>query len=234
MTLYLKNATFIDWKTLEFKSTHIAVSRDESAPLEFPDAIPPGGSRGAGDVVLDCENKLVTKSFVCGHHHIYSTLARGMPAPVKTPENFLETLKYIWWSLDKRLDLEMIKASALASALYCAKNGVTFIIDHHSSPFAIAGSLDVIKEAFEKVGVRGLLCYEMSDRDGEAARENGLVETENFLEAGGPGLVGLHASFTVGDDLLKRAVDLAGRFDSGIHVHAAEDPADQDLTLEKR
>ncbi|MCP4689132.1 MAG: amidohydrolase family protein, partial [Desulfobacterales bacterium] len=83
-------------------------------------------------------------------------------------------------------------------------------------------------------GVRGLLCYEMSDRDGEAARENGLVETETFLEAGGPGLVGLHASFTVGDNLLKRAVDLAGRFDSGIHAHAAEDPADQDLTLEKR
>ncbi len=231
--LYLKNATHIDWKTLEFTSTHIGVSRDENDPLVFPDEVPPKRSLDPGDVVFDCKNKLVTKSFACGHHHIYSTLARGMPAPVKTPGNFLETLKYIWWSLDKQLDLEMIEASALASALYCAKNGAAFVIDHHSSPFAIENSLGVIQEAFQKVGVRGLLCYEMSDRDGETPKENGLRETKRFLEGGGQGLVGLHASFTVGDDLLKRAVGLAERFDSGIHVHVAEDPVDQDLTLKE-
>jgi cytosine/adenosine deaminase-related metal-dependent hydrolase len=55
-----------------------------------------------------------------------------MPAPRKIPANFTEILQYVWWHIDKRLDLEMIEASALASAIYCAKNGVTLVIDHHA------------------------------------------------------------------------------------------------------
>ena len=157
---------------------------------------------------MDCAGRLVTKSFGCGHHHIYSTLARGMPAPQKSPLNFVEILKYIWWHLDKCLDLEMIEASALASAIYCAKNGVTLIIDHHASPFAIKDSLFTIAKAFDRVGISHLLCYEISDRDGEGARAAGLAETDAFLAAGYQGHVGLHASFTVGDDLLHKAIAL--------------------------
>ncbi|MCP4209172.1 MAG: amidohydrolase family protein, partial [Shimia sp.] len=174
-----------------------------------------------------------TKSFGCGHHHIYSTLARGMPAPPKIPANFTEILQYVWWHIDKRLDLEMIEASALASAIYCAKNGVTLVIDHHASPMAIKDSLSVIAQAFDRVGIAHLLCYEISDRDGEAPREEGLAETDSFLAAGHQGHVGLHASFTVGDELLKKAVALAEKHDSGLHVHVAEDRADQEDALTK-
>ncbi|MBT6612708.1 MAG: amidohydrolase family protein, partial [Deltaproteobacteria bacterium] len=171
------------------------------------------------------------RSFGCGHHHIYSALARGMPAPAKTPQNFQEILQSVWWHLDKNLDLEMIRASALASALYCAKNGVTFVIDHHASPFAVENSLQTIRDAFELVGISHLLCYEMSDRDGDAIKEKGLAETETYLKEGNQGLVGLHASFTVGDDLLKKAVDLTEKYRTGIHVHVAEDLSDQDHCL---
>jgi cytosine/adenosine deaminase-related metal-dependent hydrolase len=154
-----------------------------------------------------------------------------MGAPRKIPGNFYEILEYIWWTLDKCLDLEIIEASALSTALYCAKNGVTFVIDHHASPFAIENSLETIAAAFDKVGVSHLPCYEMSDRDGDGPGQKGLEETEHFLRNGNQGLVGLHASFTVGDDLLKRAVALAEKYDSGIHVHAAEDKVDQEYCL---
>jgi cytosine/adenosine deaminase-related metal-dependent hydrolase len=81
-------------------------------------------------------------------------------------ENFNEILEYVWWTLDKCLDAEMIEASALYTAMACVKNGVTFVIDHHASPNAIQGSLEIIAKAFEKVGASHLLCYEISDRDG--------------------------------------------------------------------
>jgi cytosine/adenosine deaminase-related metal-dependent hydrolase len=171
------------------------------------------------------------KSFACGHHHVYSALARGMGAPKKIPANFHEVLQYVWWTLDKCLDLKMIEASALSTALYCAKNGVTFVIDHHASPFAIANSLETIAAAFDKVGVSHLLCYEISDRDGLIPRQKGLEETENYLKNKNQALVGLHASFTVGNDLLTQAVALAEKYDSGIHVHTAEDKIDQDYCL---
>ena len=231
MTLYLKDATYIDWKTLEFQSGHLAVSAGDAGGIGFLDALPPEDERCAGDRVLDCSGRLVTKSFGCGHHHIYSALARGMPAPSKIPHNFSEILQYIWWHLDKSLDTEMIEASALVSALYCAKNGVTFVIDHHASPFAIENSLETIANAFDRVGISHLLCYEISDRDGDGPKEKGLQETETFLSSGRQGHVGLHASFTVGDDLLTRAVALAQRHNTGLHVHVAEDAVDQESCL---
>lgn len=231
MTLYLKNATYVDWRTLAFTSTHLAVSGGDHGGIRLLEALPPESELKAGDSLFDCRQRLVTKAFACGHHHIYSALARGMPPPPKAPRNFTEILQTIWWRLDKALDREMIEASALVSALYCVKNGVTFVIDHHASPFAIEGSLETIARAFGRVGISHLLCYEMSDRDGEEPREKGLAETENYLAAGNQGHVGLHASFTVGEQLLEKSVILAEKYRTGIHVHAAEDAADQTACL---
>ncbi len=228
MILYLKNATFINWKTLAFHSTHLAVAPGIDGGVELLDTLPSESELNDGDSILDCQNRLVTKSFVCGHHHIYSALARGMPPPSKIPQNFPEILEYIWWHVDKTLDKEMIEASALVSALYCIKNGVTFVIDHHASPFAISGSLETIAAAFDRVGVSHLLCYEISDRDGDGPREQGLEETADYLSSGRQGHVGLHASFTVGNELLQKAVALAHKHNTGIHVHVAEDRADQE------
>ncbi len=227
MTVYLRNTTFVDWETLEFKTGHLAVSTIQDNQLEFIAQVPDSKKISNQDSIIDCQGKLVTKSFGCGHHHIYSTLARGMPAPAKTPSNFVEILKYIWWNLDKNLDLEMIRASALAAALYCAKNGVTFVIDHHASPFAVKGSLEAIMESFDAIGISHLLCYEISDRDGKKSRNEGLQETESYLQNGRQGLVGLHASFTVGNETLQKAIELARKYNSGIHIHVAEDKADQ-------
>lgn len=231
MTLYLKDATYIDWKALAFTSTHLAVPSGDDGSIQFLDVLPPAGDLDADDRILDCRRRLVTRAFGCGHHHIYSALARGMPAPAKIPHNFSEILQYIWWHLDKSLNTDMIEASALVSALYCAKNGVTFVIDHHASPFAIDDSLETIARAFDRVGISHLLCYEISDRDGDDPREKGLQETDSFLSSGRQGHVGLHASFTVGDDLLKRAIDLAHRHNTGLHVHVAEDAIDQESCL---
>ncbi len=239
MTIYIQNAMFIHWQDLTFKKADIKVTPEVVGGIELlaPGSLLPDnrtkidGTKIDGTKIIDAKGRFVTKSFGCGHHHIYSTLARGMPAPSKTPKNFVEILKYIWWNLDKNLDLDMIKASAQASALYCAQNGVTFVIDHHASPFAVEGSLQIIKEAFDLVGISHLLCYELSDRDGEKIREKGLSETENFLKDGNQGHVGLHASFTAGDELLKKAVKLAQTYHTGIHVHVAEDKADQDHCL---
>ena len=234
MTLYIKNANFIDWETLEFTNTHIEISEGKNGGIKLIDTLPLSladslsTSTSMPLQVVDAKGKFVTRSFGCGHHHIYSTLARGMPAPAKTPENFTDILKYVWWHLDKNLDLEMIRASALASALYCAKNGITFVIDHHASPNAVENSLFTIKEAFDTIGLSHLLCYEISDRDGEKIRDKGLEETKNYLTAGNQGHVGLHASFTVGDTCLEKAVTLARKCNTGIHIHVAEDIADQD------
>jgi putative selenium metabolism protein SsnA len=230
MSILLKNATYINWKTLEFSHVNILAEQDNDV-LHFIDNADLRNKKPDHEV-LDCRGKLVTRSFAVGHHHAYSALARGMSAPKKKPENFYEILKYIWWTLDKCLDKEMIEYSALVTATACAKAGSTFIIDHHSSPSYVEGSLEIIAKAFDKVGVSHLLCYEISDRDGKDIMQEGLDETESYLEKN-QGLVGLHASFTLSPDTLNRAVEVMKRFNSGIHIHVAEDQFDQDLCLRK-
>lgn len=228
MSIYIKNATYIDWQSLDFITTDILVEEGKTGGISLVKGLSADDPKPSQSTkTIDAKGKFVTKSFGCGHHHIYSTLARGMPAPVATPQNFVDILKLVWWHVDKNLDLEMIKASALAAGLYCAKNGITFVIDHHASPFAVENSLFTVKEAFDSIGLSHLLCYEISDRDGEEIRDKGLQETANYLKAGNQGHVGLHASFTVGETLLKRAVRLAGECNTGLHVHVAEDLADQ-------
>ncbi len=228
MPILLKNATYIHWESLKFSTTNILVEEGTDGALKFidnPDELK------SNIKSIDCTGKFVTKSFAIGHHHVYSALAKGMPPPARSINNFHDNLKYIWWTLDKCLDKEIIKASALATAIACAKAGSTFVIDHHASPNCIEGSLDIIAKAFQRVGIDHLLCYEITDRDGLDKAEKGLAETESYLK-NKKGLVGLHASFTVGDDTLKKAVDLMDKCQSGIHIHVAEDKIDQRLCME--
>jgi len=186
--------------------------------------------------VIDCAGCLVLPGLVCGHGHLYSALATGMPGPAEAPTNFVEILERVWWRLDEALDEGSLRASALVGAVGAVRSGTTCIIDHHASPSFIDGSLDVIADALEEVGLRSVLCYEVTDRGGPERRDAGVRENERFLQADrslARGLVGGHASFTMGPETLEMCVDVARRHGSGLHVHAAEDAADQADCLDK-
>jgi cytosine/adenosine deaminase-related metal-dependent hydrolase len=167
-----------------------------------------------------------TPGLVCAHHHLYSSLARGMPSPPRTPTTFLEILEQVWWRLDRALDLELVRWSARLGALEALEAGTTGIVDHHSSPEAIEGSLDVIADACAEVGVRVRCCYEVTDRNGLDGAKAGLAENERFLRAGGDGFVGAHACFTLSDDTLDAVSDLAADLGVGVHLHVAESEVD--------
>jgi cytosine/adenosine deaminase-related metal-dependent hydrolase len=167
-----------------------------------------------------------TAGLVCGHHHLYSALARGMPPPPVTPTGFEQILEQIWWRLDVALDLDVIRWSAMLGALEALECGTTAIVDHHESPSAIEGSLDVIAAACAEVGVRVVCCYGVTDRHGDDGARRGLAENERFLRAGGRGMVGVHAAFTCSNGTLEAAAGLARDLGVGVHIHVAEGEVD--------
>jgi cytosine/adenosine deaminase-related metal-dependent hydrolase len=132
----------------------------------------------------------------------------------------------VWWRLDAALDLDMLRASARLGAVEALMCGTTGIIDHHESPNAIDGSLDVIADACAEVGVRVVCAYGVTDRHGPDGSRAGLAENERFLRAGGRGLVGVHAAFTCSDETLEAASGLAADLGVGVHIHVAEGPED--------
>ena len=181
---------------------------------------------------------------VCAHHHLYSALARGMPAPPRVPSNFREILENVWWRLDTALDLEMIEWSAKLGALEALEAGTTAIVDHHESPNAIEGSLSVIADAVNEVGVRINTAYGITDRHGPDGAARGLAENDRYLTelaadgaAASPstmrsGMVGVHAAFTCSDQSLAAAAELAAAHGVGVHIHVAEGP--EDIAAEAR
>jgi putative selenium metabolism protein SsnA len=223
-SILLKNATAIHFFPPAIESVDLRIQSGHIIAVGKTLAPEPG------EQIEDLHGGLALPGLVNAHTHLYSALARGMPSPVEAPTNFLEILQKVWWKLDRALDEESIYYSALVGAIEAVKAGTTTLVDHHASPNCIAGSLKIIRDALQQVGMRGVLCYEVTDRNGEAGREAGLRENQNFLESPRDthfrGLVGAHASFTLSDHSLRACAELAQQHHCGVHIHLAEDHCD--------
>jgi putative selenium metabolism protein SsnA len=187
---------------------------------------------------INLAGRVVMPGLVCAHDHFYSGLSRGIMARIAPSSDFVSTLQNLWWRLDRALDRDTLRAGAAVCALEAVKSGCTAVVDHHASPSCVTGSLEVIKECLESVGLRGVLCYETTDRNGPDGMKAGFAENLDFAllaesekKNKGPkrlveAMIGGHAPFTLPDaalSLLAEAVMKSGR---GFHVHAGEDAFD--------
>lgn len=197
--------------------------------------------KAAGAVFIDAKGKVVMPGMINAHMHLYSTFARGLSPKQPPPANFVQILERLWWPLDRALNREDISYSALIPLIECIRSGTTTIIDHHESQGYQKGCLDPIEDALRKTGVRGCLCLGVSDRYGRG--KEGIEENTRFIkniqkkQKSGNELVsamfGLHALFTVGEGTLAESVAAADDLGVGIHVHVAEDAADQAVNEKK-
>ncbi|MBL4888597.1 MAG: putative aminohydrolase SsnA [Candidatus Lindowbacteria bacterium] len=187
---------------------------------------------------LDTGGRVIIPGIVNAHMHFYSTFSRGMAIKEDPPENFVQILERLWWRLDKALGEKDCYLSAAIPSLLGLRYGITSYIDHHASPFykdrSPLGSLEEVGQAILDTGVRGCLCYEVSDRDGEVIALAGISENERFIEmcrtghGNGrlTGMMGLHAQFTCSDETLAQARQVNDYLKAGFHVHCAEDASD--------
>ncbi len=188
---------------------------------------------------LDVHGRWVMPGKICAHTHFYGAFARGMAVPPPPPKDFPEILRRLWWPLDQALDEEAVELSALIMLIDAIRNGTTTLIDHHASPNALEGSLDVIADAVDRAGVRAVLAYEVTDRYGPEKARAAIQENIRFLtrlrrerpyEGRITGLFGLHASMTLSDATLRaswEAVRGSVGDDVGFHIHVAEHEEDE-------
>jgi len=225
MDIFLKNARVINFDPAKIEEADIRIA--DGIIADYGKSIRPNKD----DEIVDLTGKYILPGFVNSHMHLYSSLSRGMPSPKSVPTNFIERLQKIWWKLDEAHDEESIYYSALVGAIEAVRLGTTTLIDHHASSNHIRGSLDLIKAGISKVGLRGILCYETTDRGGIRKRDLGLNENERFVleNANNPhfrGTIGAHALFSICNDTLRRIGELASMYDCGVHIHVAEDISD--------
>ena len=178
---------------------------------------------------IDAKGRLVMPGFINTHMHYYSTFARGIALGGKPATTFGEVLSGLWWRLDKQLSLEDVYYSCIGPMIDEIRSGVTSVIDHHASPFAVQGSLFKIAEAAKLFGIRSNCCYEVSDRDGEKIAAAGISENADFAKYCKAqnndmltALFGMHAQMTISGKTLDRCIEAASAAGVGFHIHAAE------------
>jgi putative selenium metabolism protein SsnA len=201
---------------------------------------PQGTLTEAQEEVVDARGQLLMPGNICAHTHYYGAFSRGWAYPGEPASNFVEILERLWWRLDKALSPEAVKYSALVCLVDAIKYGTTTLFDHHASPSCIEGSLDIEHDAMVQAGLRGSLCYEVTDRDGNEKALAGIQENARFIDRvakkqADPKIkahFGLHASLTLSDETLKACLE-ANPHQAGYHVHAAEGIADEVDSLRK-
>ncbi len=233
--MLIKNATLVTWGSPNQVLADQAVLVENDRVRE---AGPSSGleARYPQEEVLDARGQLVMPGNICAHTHFYGAFARGMSIPGPAPRDFPEILQKLWWPLDKSLMAEDVRYSALPCLVDAIKHGTTTLIDHHASPNAIDGSLDILAEAVEQAGLRACLCYEVTDRDGPERMKAGIAENVRFIKKDKSpllaGTFGLHASLTLSDSTLALCRQSAPE-GTGFHIHTAESDADEWDSLDK-
>jgi cytosine/adenosine deaminase-related metal-dependent hydrolase len=182
-----------------------------------------------GEADLELTGSSVSAGHVSAHTHLYAGLTPGgIPGREATGGRFLEWQRSVWWRLGRALTTELLRAAARVYVAEALLAGTTSLIDHHESPERIEGSLDILADACQELGARAVLCYGATERNhGRQEGERGLEECVRFIQANSRpnvrGVIGVHAPFTVSDDLMRLAGDLARTHGTVVHANVAED-----------
>ena len=235
--IILKNATVI-----QFYPAQIISGVDVVIENEFIKAVGKNiATKYKADKIIDASHKIVAPGIVCAHNHFYSALARGILADIQPSTDFISILKNLWWRLDRALDEESLYYSGIIGALEAIKCGTTSVVDHHASPSFIKGSLSILQKSFEQVGLRGILAYEITDRNGAKGLHDGIEESAQFIQKIQnekiesklhliESAIGGHAPFTLDDKALQLMAEVISATKSGIHLHVAEDEYDSSFS----
>src|SRR3989304_3878943 len=70
-------------------------------------------SKYARAETLDADNQFVMPGNICAHTHFYGAFARGLAIPGTAPRDFPEILQKLWWPLDRSLNADAVRFSAL-------------------------------------------------------------------------------------------------------------------------
>ena len=227
--MLITNAKLITWETTnQILDDHaIFIENDRIREIDTTKNLL---SKYPNAEILDARGQYVMPGNICAHTHFYGAYARGMAIPGPAPRDFPEILQKLWWPLDRSLDAESIQYSVLPCLVDAIKHGTTTLIDHHASPNAIDGSLDIIAQEVETAGLRAVLCYEVTDRDGDAKMKAGIDENLRFIKkTKSPllaGTFGLHAGLTLSDSSLELCRQSAPA-EVGFHIHTAEHESDE-------
>ncbi|MEE2767975.1 MAG: amidohydrolase family protein [Actinomycetota bacterium] len=205
-----------DWGIRVVGTKVDAVGPNRDLAVDYPD-----------DEVMDAPDSILLPGFVNAHVHLYGVLAHGLPTET-APSGFWPFLEDFWWPLvEDRLDHRMLEAAADWVCGEMLRTGTTTFCDVLEAPGTLPDVLPVEKAVVDRWGLRGVLCFEATERSGTEIGQRGLEENARFIEACRDdefvsGMMSIHTTFSCSDAFISQAFRLAEEHDVLLHAHCNE------------
>jgi len=185
---------------------------------------------------IDAKGRIVMPGFVDFHNHLYSGFFPNIPTGMSSGSDYKTYMDKYWWELAGKLSSDGIYYSAVKGIINSIKSGVTTIFNLHSSPSCIDDSLIDIAEAFEELSMRGVIGYEISNRNGEEEADRMFKINSEFVEEykNNPlvtGMMGLYNANEASDHLLRNVVRFTDRNSAGTVIHLSETDDEDEISV---
>lgn len=231
MRTVIENAAIATVAGAEYESGHIVIQDNVIAAVgdgPAPD--------GPADRRVDASGCLVTPGFVNTHHHLYQWATRGY-AQQSTLFEWLVELYPVWAGIDERIT----HAAAVAGLTRLARTGCTTAADHHYVFPRDGGDVfGATVEAARTVGIRlhGVRgSMDRGESDGGLPPDSIVESLDGALSGTADAIdrfhdpapdafvrvaVGPCSPFSVSDELMRKATELARDKGVRLHTHLAE------------
>ena len=196
------------------------------------------------DEALDAADCLVTPGLINTHHHLYQNLTRAHPAATNQPLfGWLRSLYPVW----RHLDTEGAYLSAWVGLAELALAGCTTSSDHlYVHPRGTGDLLSASIDAAHDLGIRFHTTHgsmSLSRKDGGLPPDDVVLDDDEILAAAEDAVRRHHdpahgamtriaiapcSPFSVTEELMRRAAELAERLDVRLHTHFAENAEDDE------
>jgi 5-methylthioadenosine/S-adenosylhomocysteine deaminase len=205
---------------------HLLVEGQKITAVGRPEDIP----QMDGDEVIDFSDRLVMPGLVNAHAHTPMSLFRGLAEGISlfTMDGFINCLR----RLEAAADSEMVPAAVEVSCAEMIRTGTTCFADQY---FYMKDIYPVV----DRSGLRAALAYGIVELGDAESRTREIKSVTAFLESFKDhprikGWVGPHAFFVDNsEEIIALELELAKRFDTGLHIHFATSSEEEDYCQEK-
>lgn len=174
---------------------------------------------------IDARGRLAMPGFINCHTHSPMVALRGIAEDMPAEEWFNDWI----WPIESNLTDSVVELGALLACAEMIRGGVTSFADHYFS-------MDRVAAAVTKSGLRANLGAAYFSSQGAEGRERSLDFALRMRGAAGGRIttsLAPHAPYTVDDSDLAATAELAREHGLFVHIHAAENRAQTDSSLER-
>ncbi len=165
--------------------------------------------------IIDATNKYVLPGFINTHSHIGMAIFRESVDGYTTQDWLNQKI----WPIEDKLTKDDIYHSSVLSCVEMIKTGTTTVNDHYFSPNSVIN-------AVLKTGIRAELTRVVMDAGG--GMDERFAELEDLISNYNKKYnniyisVGIHGLYTASKPCIKKAIELAKKYNLNIHMHYLE------------